>query len=64
MFRLFVCLLVGLLIVAGCVQDDEGVSEVVGGETAVSHYTTLIQQAPDSPWSWLSWARLEPVESE
>ncbi|MCP5094333.1 MAG: hypothetical protein GY943_02140, partial [Chloroflexi bacterium] len=31
------------------------------GETAVSHYTTLIQQAPNSPWSWLAWARLEPV---
>ncbi len=30
-------------------------------ETAVSHYTTLIQQAPDSPWSWLAWARLEPT---
>ncbi|KAA3662963.1 MAG: tetratricopeptide repeat-containing protein [Chloroflexi bacterium] len=29
-------------------------------ETAVSHYTTLIQQAPDSPWSWLAWARLKP----
>ena len=33
-------------------------------ETAVSHYLTLIQQAPDSPWSWLAWARLEPVEGE
>ena len=33
-------------------------------ETAVSHYLNLIQQAPDSPWSWLAWARLEPVEGE
>ncbi len=37
-------------------------SELAGeAETAVSHYTTLIQQAPDSPWSWLAWARLEPT---
>ena len=33
-------------------------------ETAVSHYTNLIQQAPNSPWSWLAWARLEPVDSD
>ncbi|HRQ41691.1 MAG TPA: VCBS repeat-containing protein [Chloroflexota bacterium] len=29
---------------------------------AVATYLTLIQQAPSSPWAWLSWARLEPVE--
>jgi hypothetical protein len=29
---------------------------------AVSTYLSLIQQAPTSPWSWLAWARLEPVE--
>ena len=32
-------------------------------ETAVSTYLDLIQQAPASPWSWLAWARLEPVDS-
>ncbi len=31
-------------------------------ETAVSTYLDLIQQYPTSPWSWLAWARLEPVE--
>jgi hypothetical protein len=31
-------------------------------EQAVSTYLTLIEQAPTSPWSWLAWARLEPVE--
>ena len=31
-------------------------------ETAVTHYLNLIEEAPDSPWSWLAWARLEPVE--
>ncbi len=30
-------------------------------ETAVSTYLDLIQQYPTSPWSWLAWARLEPV---
>jgi hypothetical protein len=30
-------------------------------ETAVSTYFDLIQQFPTSPWSWLAWARLEPV---
>jgi hypothetical protein len=29
---------------------------------AVSTYLSLIQQAPDSPWAWLAWARLEPIE--
>jgi hypothetical protein len=51
--------LICVLIVVGCVQDDVVPTE----ETAVSHYTTLIQQAPDSPWSWLAWARLAPVEN-
>ena len=32
-------------------------------ETAVSTYLDLIQQYPTSPWSWLAWARLEPVEN-
>ena len=31
-------------------------------EEAVNTYLDLIQQAPSSPWSWLAWARLEPVE--
>ena len=31
-------------------------------ETAVSTYLDLIQRFPTSPWSWLAWARLEPVE--
>ncbi|MBP6472000.1 MAG: tetratricopeptide repeat protein [Chloroflexi bacterium] len=31
-------------------------------ETAVTTYLSLIRQAPNSPWSWLAWARLEPVE--
>ena len=31
-------------------------------EYAVSIYTDLIQHAPSSPWSWLAWSRLEPVE--
>ncbi|MBK7177893.1 MAG: hypothetical protein IPH82_12020 [Chloroflexi bacterium] len=31
-------------------------------ETAVTTYLSLIRQAPSSPWSWLAWARLEPVE--
>ena len=31
-------------------------------ETAVSTYVDLIQRYPTSPWSWLAWARLEPVE--
>ena len=31
-------------------------------ENAVSTYLELIQQYPTSPWSWLAWARLEPVE--
>ncbi|MBK8903239.1 MAG: hypothetical protein IPM53_18785 [Anaerolineaceae bacterium] len=31
------------------------------GETAVSTYLDLIQRYPTSPWSWLAWARLEPV---
>ncbi len=30
-------------------------------ETAVSTYVDLIQQYPTSPWSWLAWARLEPI---
>ncbi|MCA9917957.1 MAG: tetratricopeptide repeat protein [Anaerolineales bacterium] len=33
------------------------------GETAVTTYLDLIQRYPTSPWSWLAWARLEPVES-
>jgi hypothetical protein len=33
------------------------------GETAVTTYLDLIQQYPTSPWSWLAWARLEPVEN-
>ena len=32
-------------------------------ETAVATYLDLIQQFPTSPWSWLAWARLEPVEN-
>jgi hypothetical protein len=32
------------------------------GETAVNTYLDLIQRFPTSPWSWLAWARLEPVE--
>lgn len=31
------------------------------GETAVLTYLDLIQRYPTSPWSWLAWARLEPV---
>jgi hypothetical protein len=31
-------------------------------EEAVATYLDLIQQNPSSPWSWLAWARLEPVE--
>ncbi len=85
--RTLLTLLICVLIVVGCVQDDAVPTEVVrvvetatptptqtpipstatpqptGMETAVSHYTTLIQQAPDSPWSWLAWARLAPVEN-
>jgi hypothetical protein len=36
----------------------------LGGEdeSAVSTYLDLIQRYPTSPWSWLAWARLEPVE--
>ena len=30
-------------------------------ETAVTTYLSLIRQAPNSPWSWLAWARLEPA---
>ncbi len=33
-------------------------------EEAVAIYLDLIQQHPSSPWSWLAWARLEPVENE
>ena len=29
---------------------------------AVTTYLSLIRLAPSSPWSWLAWARLEPVE--
>lgn len=29
---------------------------------AVATYLSLIRLAPSSPWSWLAWARLEPVE--
>lgn len=37
--------------------------ELSGDEAkAVTTYLNLIQQAPSSPWSWLAWARLEPVE--
>ncbi|MCL4261892.1 MAG: hypothetical protein KJ069_01685 [Anaerolineae bacterium] len=37
--------------------------ELSGDEdTAVSTYLSLIQQSPTSPWAWLAWARLEPVE--
>ncbi len=32
-------------------------------ETAVLTYLDLIQHYPTSPWSWLAWARLEPVEN-
>ena len=32
-------------------------------ENAVNTYLNLIRQAPASPWSWLAWARLEPVDS-
>ena len=32
-------------------------------ETAVTTYLDLIQQFPTSLWSWLAWARLEPVEN-
>ena len=32
-------------------------------ENAVNTYLNLIQQYPTSPWSWLAWARLEPVEN-
>jgi hypothetical protein len=32
-------------------------------ETAVATYLDLIQHYPTSPWSWLAWARLEPVEN-
>ncbi len=28
---------------------------------AVTTYLSLIRQAPNSPWSWLAWARLEPA---
>jgi len=31
-------------------------------DQAVTSYLDLIQQAPSSPWSWLAWARLAPVE--
>ncbi|MCA9953453.1 MAG: tetratricopeptide repeat protein [Anaerolineales bacterium] len=30
-------------------------------ETAVATYLDLIQNYPTSPWSWLAWARLDPV---
>ncbi|WP_420628280.1 tetratricopeptide repeat protein [Candidatus Leptofilum sp.] len=33
-------------------------------ETAVATYLDLIQQYPTSPWSWLAWARLEPMPDE
>lgn len=33
-------------------------------ETAVPTYLDLIQRYPTSPWSWLAWARLEPVATE
>ncbi len=32
-------------------------------ENAVNTYLDLIQQYATSPWSWLAWARLEPVEN-
>ncbi|MBE2224738.1 MAG: tetratricopeptide repeat protein [Anaerolineae bacterium] len=31
-------------------------------DQAVATYLDLIQQSPSSPWSWLAWARLAPVE--
>ena len=37
--------------------------ELSGAEdNAVAIYLDLIQQNPDSPWSWLAWARLDPLE--
>ena len=30
-------------------------------ENAVNTYLDLIQHCPTSPWSWLAWARLDPV---
>jgi hypothetical protein len=34
-----------------------------GEENAVDTYLDLIQQYATTPWSWLAWARLEPVEN-
>ncbi len=37
--------------------------ELSGDENhAITVYLDLIQQAPSSPWSWLAWARLEPIK--
>ena len=57
-----------VLLLAACESPGEVAQEVstetIGGvETAVSTYLTLIQQAPNSPWSWLAWARLAPIEN-
>lgn len=43
-----------------------GYNYELAGETeeAIAVYLSLIQQAPQSPWSWLAWARLEPVPAE
>jgi hypothetical protein len=57
--RPFTIALFMILWLAACVREDEGV-----GETAVAPYLNLIQQFPTSPWSWLAWARLEPMPSD
>lgn len=46
-----------LLFLSGLTYELDGKEN-----NAVSTYLSLIQQSPSSPWAWLAWARLEPLE--
>ena len=50
-------LILQLTYMLGYTYEQEGREE-----EAIAAYLALIQQAPESPWSWLAWARLEPGE--
>lgn len=50
-------LILQLTYMLGYTYEQEG-----RDEEAMATYLALIQQAPESPWSWLAWARIEPEE--
>ncbi|MBK9053103.1 MAG: tetratricopeptide repeat protein [Chloroflexi bacterium] len=50
-------LILQLTYMLGYTYEQEGREE-----EAIATYLALIQQAPESPWSWLAWARIEPGE--